>query len=73
MPVLPGGGAMAKLTLDVTVDEIRDMIAQLPPDDFLRLTDALEEHATTLAMMKLAETGFREWDEEGEDIYDASA
>ena len=64
---------MAKLMLDVTVEEICDMIAQLPPGDFLRLAEAIEEQAETLAMMKLAETGFREWEEEGEDIYDASA
>jgi hypothetical protein len=32
---------------------------------------AIEERVETVAMMKLAETGFQERNEEGEDIYDA--
>jgi hypothetical protein len=31
----------------------------------------MEARAETVAMMQLAETGFREWTEPGEDIYDA--
>jgi hypothetical protein len=30
----------------------------------------LEEKLATMQMMQLAETGFKEWNEEGEDIYD---
>ena len=61
---------MPKVVLDLTVDEIKGMILQLSPQDLLMLMEALEERAQTLAMMQLAETGFREWEEPGEDIYD---
>lgn len=49
------------------------MIFQLPLQEFMMLADAIEERIETVAMMQLAETGFREWNEEGEDIYDAEA
>ncbi len=35
--------------------------------------DAIEACAETVVMMRLAETGFQEWNEEGEDIYNAEA
>ena len=40
---------------------------------FLKLVDAIEERAETMTMMSLSETGFHEWNEEGEDIYDGEA
>ena len=52
-------------------EEIRELIFQLPPQDFIELANSIEERAETFAMMRLAETGFREWNQEGEDIYDA--
>jgi len=45
----------------------------LPAREFLRLVDAIEERAQTMAMMHLSETGFHEWNEEGEEIYDGEA
>jgi hypothetical protein len=64
---------MPKVALDLTVDELKAMILQLPPQDLLMLMEALEERAQTLAMMQLAETSFREWEEPGEDIYDVES
>jgi hypothetical protein len=64
---------MPTLTLDVTVDEIKEWILRLPPRDLLALAEAIDERAETVAMMTLAESGFAEWNEEGEDIYDARA
>jgi len=61
---------MAKVILDLTADEIKGLLFQLPPADLLSLMEELEERVQTLEMMQLAETGFREWDEAGEDIYD---
>lgn len=52
-------------------DEIKSYIFQLPARELLTLVDAIEERAETVAMMQLAETGFQEWHEEGEDIYDS--
>jgi hypothetical protein len=61
---------MPQLTLDVSMDEIKTLIFRLPTEELLTLADAIEERAETVAMMRLAETGFQEWNEEGEDIYD---
>ena len=63
---------MPPVRLDVSVGELLDAIAQLPPHDILWLAEAIEEEAETRAMMRVAETGFREWNEEGEDVYDAA-
>ncbi len=52
---------------------MKTLIFQLPPQQLLTLVEAIEARAETLTMMQLAETGFREWHEEGEDIYDAEA
>ena len=64
---------MPQLTLDVSMDEIKTLIFRLPTEELLTLADGIEERAETVAMMRLAETGFQEWNEEGEDIYDVEA
>jgi signal transduction histidine kinase len=64
---------MPQITLDMSIEEIKALIFQLPPQELLALADAIEERAETIAVMQMAETGFREWEEEGEDIYDAEA
>jgi len=61
---------MPQVTLDVNLEDIKAMIFQLPVKEFMMLVDAVEERAETIAMMRLAETGFTEWNEEGEAIYD---
>ena len=53
-----------------TLEEIKQMIFQLPIQEQITLMEDLEEKLETLSMMQLAETGFTEWNEE-EDIYDA--
>jgi len=64
---------MPQITLDMSIEEIKDLVLQLPPQELLALVDAIEERAETISMMSLAETAFAEWHEEGEDIYDAEA
>ena len=64
---------MPKVTSYISAEEIKNMVFQLPPPEFLALVDAIEQRAETIAMMRLSETGFKEWNEEGEDIYDAKA
>ena len=49
---------------DVSIEEIKSLILQLPAQELLTLVDAIEERVETIAMMQLAETGFREWLEE---------
>jgi len=59
---------MPQLTLDVSMDEIKTLIFRLPTEELLTLADAIEERAETVAVTRLAETGFQEWNEDGEDI-----
>jgi hypothetical protein len=64
---------MPHLTLEMSIGEIKDLIFQLPPKELLTLVEAIEERTETVSMMSLAESGFAEWNEEEEDIYDAEA
>ncbi len=59
---------MPKVTLELTPENVQDILFQLPPHDFLALADKVQERAETLQMMRLAETGFREWEHEEEDV-----
>lgn len=59
---------MPRLTVDLSMEGIKGLLFQLPPQEFLSLAEVIEEPAETLAMMQLAETGFREWNVEGESI-----
>ena len=61
---------MPRVTMNISLQEIKALIFQLPAREFLSLADAVEERSETIAMMKLSETGFQEWNEVGEDIYD---
>ena len=60
---------MPRVTMNISLQEIKALIFQLPAREFLSLADAVEERSETIAMMKLSETGFQEWNEVGEDIY----
>lgn len=64
---------MPQLKSDVNVEEIKNLAFQLPTSEFLSLVDNLEEKAESIVMMQLAESGFSEWDEPGEDIYEDKA
>lgn len=48
---------MPRVTSDVSVEEIRALILQLPAREILALADAIEERVETVAMMQSAETG----------------
>jgi len=62
---------MPRITVDLSTEEIKNLVFQLPAQEFLVLVDAIEERAETIAMMRVSETGFQEWNEDGEAIYDA--
>jgi hypothetical protein len=64
---------MSHVTLNITLEQVKALIFQLPARELLELGESIEERAETAAMMNLAETGFQEWLDEGEDIYDAEA
>jgi hypothetical protein len=64
---------MPQVVLDMSAEEIKALVFQLPVKELLKIAQEIEERAETIAMMQLSETGFREWNEAGEDIYDAEA
>lgn len=49
--------------------EIKEMIFQLPPQEINQLIREINETISTKDFMKLAETGFQEWNDPEEDIY----
>ncbi|NEO53399.1 MAG: hypothetical protein F6K54_10075 [Okeania sp. SIO3B5] len=57
------------MTSNLTIEEIKALIFQLPIQQQIILIEDLEERLETLTMMQLAETGFSEWNEPEEDIY----
>lgn len=57
------------MTVTYSVEEIRNMILQLPVEELMKLIDSIEERLETVTMMQLAETGFQEWNDPEEDIY----
>ncbi len=59
---------MPRVTVDLSVEEIKGLVFQLPAREFLSLAEVIEERVETLAMMQLAVTGFRQWNEGGEDL-----
>jgi len=60
---------MPRLTLNMSTEEIKSLVFQLPVEELLTLAEAIEERVQTVAMMRLAETGFQEWNDKEEDIY----
>jgi hypothetical protein len=54
----------------LTLEEIKSLVFRLPPPQFIQLSDEMRERAETLEMTRLAETGFVDWNEPGEDVYD---
>ena len=57
-------------SVTLTVEEVQTLVFRLPPLEFVWLADRMIERAETFGMMCLAETGFAEWNEPGENIYD---
>ena len=64
---------MPQLTLDMSTEEIKALILQLPPRELLEIAGEIEARAQTIEMMQLSETAFKEWNEPGEEIYDAES
>ena len=57
------------MSSNLTLEEIKEIIFQLPIQEQITLAEDLEEKLSTIQMMQLAETGFTEWNNEEEDIY----
>jgi hypothetical protein len=51
------------------VENVKSLVLQLPPEELIALIAAIEEKLETVSIMQLAETGFQEWNDPEEDIY----
>lgn len=58
---------MPQLTLEISVEKIKALILQLPPNELLEIAEKIEERAQTIEMMQLAETAFEEWNDAREE------
>jgi hypothetical protein len=60
---------MYKVTIDVTVEEIKKLLPQLSPEQVIKLDHEIHEYLETHMMMSVAQTSFSEWENKEEDIY----
>lgn len=61
------------MTKTPDIEEMKAMIFQLPVEELMLLIVEIEERLDTVTMMQLAETGFQEWNDPEEDIYNDEA
>ena len=55
--------------MKITRTELKKMIFQLPQEEIDQLIKEIKEVNSVKDFMKLAETGFQEWNDPEEDIY----
>jgi hypothetical protein len=61
------------MTLNLSVEDIKALIFRLSVEELVALMTEIEERIETMKMMQLAETGFQEWNDPEEDIYNDEA
>ena len=60
---------MAARISHARIQKIKESLLQLTPAEILEIDKMIHEHLETQAMMNLAESAFREWEDPEEDIY----
>jgi hypothetical protein len=53
------------------LEDVKHLISQLSQTDLRTLLADIQEQLQTFEMMSIAESGFQEWNDPEEDIYDA--
>ena len=53
------------------IEDVKHLISQLSRKDLLTLLTDIQEQLQTFEMMSIAESGFQEWNDPEEDIYNA--
>ena len=56
-----------------TLEQVKDLILKLPIPEQIILLEDLEERLETLIIMNLVETGFQEWNDPEENIYNVES
>ncbi len=51
------------------IEDVKHLISQLSQKDLLTLLTDIQEQLQTFEMMAIAESGFQEWNDPEEDIY----
>ena len=54
---------MPKVTIDITVEEIKNLLPRLSPEQILKLDHEIHEYLETHMMMSVAQTSFPEWED----------
>ena len=57
----------------ISVEEVRQLAFQLSQKDLLLLLTDIQERLHTSEMMSIAESGFQEWNDPEEDIYNVES
>ena len=58
---------MSKVTIEVTVTEIKKLLPRLSTEEILKLDEEIHEYLETHMMMSVAQTSFKEWEDKEED------
>lgn len=61
------------MTLNQKIEKLKAKIFALSVPEMMQLMREIEDKIETLTMMKLAETGFAEWEDPEEDIYNVQS
>jgi hypothetical protein len=64
---------MPQINIPPTIEQVKQLAFQLSSHDLLALLNDIQEQLSGHEMMQIAESGFQEWNDPEEDIYDAAA
>jgi HEPN domain-containing protein len=62
---------MPQIDFPPRIEDLKNLISQLSQKDLLTLLADIQEQLQTFEMMSIAESGFQEWNDPEEEIYDA--
>ena len=62
---------MPQIQLQPRMEDLKHLVSQLSQQDLLILFADIQEQLQTFEMMSIAESGFQEWNDPEEDIYNA--
>jgi hypothetical protein len=64
---------MLQTNLPPTIEQVKKLAFQLSSQDLLALLNDIQERLYGPEMMQIAESGFQEWNDPEEDIYNAAS
>ena len=60
---------MPKITIDINVEEIKKLLPYLQPEEIITLDNDIHNYIETHIMMGAAQSAFKDWENNEEDIY----